>query len=168
MKKWCGVSSAAGFAMILGVSPALAANIDFSGNGQHAVPCISYNISTAQQAGKPNALTRTTDPNTIRDHRAASCGATRDLVRQLNQAGGLGTPLSCDEYPFASSVEGGAGAQIMLVPAQENQRQGGLLANFYQQNNVVNGTGFTVSTSNVPANGNGITLVNHNGTVQCY
>lgn len=32
--------------------------------------------------------------------------------------------FSCDEFPFASSVEGGSGAQIMCVPRWQNDWQG--------------------------------------------
>ncbi|MFC1466147.1 MAG: NucA/NucB deoxyribonuclease domain-containing protein [Candidatus Brachytrichaceae bacterium NZ_4S206] len=38
---------------------------------------------------------------------------------------GLGSP---DEYPFASTYEGDAGAQVKGVPLQEQRIQGGKLA----------------------------------------
>ena len=41
------------------------------------------------------------------------------------------TGLWCDEYPFATSKEGGPGASTRLVPAGEQMLQGGYLAAFY-------------------------------------
>jgi hypothetical protein len=40
-------------------------------------------------------------------------------------------PLSCDEYPFASTGQGGAGSSTRGVPLWENWLQGGLLSAFY-------------------------------------
>jgi RHS repeat-associated protein len=40
-------------------------------------------------------------------------------------------PGSCEEYPFASTVEGGSGARIRGVPVEEQKRQGGDVNNFY-------------------------------------
>jgi hypothetical protein len=39
--------------------------------------------------------------------------------------------LWCDEYPFASSREGGPGSSVMLAPAWEQLIQGGYLSAFY-------------------------------------
>ncbi|OQY99921.1 MAG: hypothetical protein B6D35_08075 [Candidatus Brocadia sp. UTAMX2] len=41
------------------------------------------------------------------------------------------TGLWCDEYPFASTVEGGPGASLKLVPAWEQRLQGIELKGFY-------------------------------------
>lgn len=38
-----------------------------------------------------------------------------------------------DEYPYASTLEGGRNASIMIVRAKENQIQGGQLSVFYSQ-----------------------------------
>jgi hypothetical protein len=45
-----------------------------------------------------------------------------------------GDLTSCDEYPFASSLEGGAGAIVRGVPIQENRVQGGELSSFLRAN----------------------------------
>jgi hypothetical protein len=116
-------------------------------------PCISYNIASAQAAGATANLNRTTNAATIAANRTAACGGAAADVTALNNAGGPGTPASCDEYPFASSTQGGAGAQALIVPAFENQAQGGALAQFYQNNNIANNGAYTVTTSNVPAVG---------------
>ena len=44
-----------------------------------------------------------------------------------------GFPTSCDEYPFASTVEGGAGAHKSCVVAFQNSLQGGRLGPFMQK-----------------------------------
>ncbi len=43
------------------------------------------------------------------------------------------TYTSCDEYPFASSLQGGATAIIRGVPLSENRRQGGQLSAFFRR-----------------------------------
>ena len=45
-----------------------------------------------------------------------------------------GDQTSCDEYPFASTVEGGDGAHIKCVVARQNSIQGGQLWGRLQQN----------------------------------
>ncbi len=108
-----------------------------------SVPAIALNIGTAQLAGKPYRLTylgTSVDPVTgnfygpgsqaAQANRSAACSGSR----QRSLFGRVGTRangLSCDEYPFASTVEGGFNTQIMLVPARENSRQGGILSGFY-------------------------------------
>jgi hypothetical protein len=142
-------------------------NVNFDGLN---FPCISYNIATAQNAGAPAALTKTTNQTTINNNRAALCGPLANTVTNLNNANGPGTPASCDEYPFATSNQGGAG-QALIVPAFENSAQGGVLAAFYKLFQLGNNGAYTVSTSNVPVVGNNpgqITIVNVGGALQCY
>ena len=43
---------------------------------------------------------------------------------------------SLDEYPFASTQQGGSGAKVAEVPVTEQNRQGGKMSSFYQNNNV--------------------------------
>lgn len=43
----------------------------------------------------------------------------------------VGDGLSCDEYPFFTSAEGGPGASLQLVPDLEQNIQGGYLRAFY-------------------------------------
>jgi Deoxyribonuclease NucA/NucB len=50
----------------------------------------------------------------------------------------------CDEYPFASSVEGGAGAQEQEVPALENQCQGGTINAAYRREGITDGERYVV------------------------
>jgi len=51
---------------------------------------------------------------------------------------------SLDEYPFASSQQGGAGARVMAVPRGEQSIQGGTLSRFYQNYNINHGDPFLV------------------------
>lgn len=43
---------------------------------------------------------------------------------------------SWDEYPFASTFEGGEGASVMAVPISEQGKQAIKNRTFYQQNNL--------------------------------
>jgi Deoxyribonuclease NucA/NucB len=47
------------------------------------------------------------------------------------------TGYNCDEYPFASTEEGGAGSSIRGVPEKENSRQGGRVNIFFTNNHVL-------------------------------
>lgn len=58
---------------------------------------------------------------------------------------GKGIPrASHDEYPFASTREGGAGAWVGPVPVAEHSQQGKILRDFYQSFGYVAGTRFRV------------------------
>ena len=96
------------------------------------VPNIAKHIEDAQAAGKPKILTRITSSSKIRSNRSAACG----------NFSGTG---SCDEYPFASSKEGGAGASTRGVPLSEQNSQGGTLSSFYQANGIGDGDKYEVA-----------------------
>jgi hypothetical protein len=49
-----------------------------------------------------------------------------------------------DEYPFASTLQGGRGASIAGVPKIEQRRQGGALRGFYAKERVQVGDQFLV------------------------
>lgn len=59
-------------------------------------------------------------------------------------AGSLGDALSCDEYPFFTSRQGGPGASLRLVPGWEQSRQGGFLRNFYAMCGIGQGDDYAV------------------------
>ncbi|WP_371348159.1 NucA/NucB deoxyribonuclease domain-containing protein [Ancylobacter sp. IITR112] len=130
-----------------------------------ASPTISQPL--CRPAGRPAQLTRTTNQQVITQNRQASCGGVyAQTVTQLNQLAG-GTVLSCDEYAFASTVQGGAGNQSMIVPLIENNSQGGILSGFYTQNNIGDGTNFNVALTNIPQ-ANQLNLAVVNGVNVCY
>lgn len=52
--------------------------------------------------------------------------------------------LSWDEYPFASTYEGGIDSQMAAVPVPEQCAQGGQLGAFYLANGITDGAAFTV------------------------
>jgi hypothetical protein len=93
-------------------------------------PAIAAHIRAAQAAGKPALLHRVVP--VPRDRRPGACRGWRG-------------PGSCDEYPFASTYEGGPGkASIAGVPLGEQRRQGGDLAGFYRRHRLGNGDAFVV------------------------
>jgi hypothetical protein len=90
------------------------------------MPTIATHIRQAQAAGYPSILTRTTIKSQIESNRDAACGSfTRPPGKE------------CDEYPFASTYEGGMGsgkrASVMAVPPHEQRVQGGTLSAFYRK-----------------------------------
>lgn len=97
------------------------------------LPAIASHIASAQKAGKPRVLRRTTNQQRIRSNRRAAC-------RNFKPAPGY----SCDEYPFASTYEGGAGAAIRGVPVREQHIQGAVLSTFYRTRGIKDGTRFGV------------------------
>ncbi|WP_394840666.1 NucA/NucB deoxyribonuclease domain-containing protein [Pendulispora brunnea] len=74
-------------------------------------PNLAENISHAQNAGHSSVLTHG-------GNRVANRSAALDGVPQIHG-------LSRDEYPFASSKEGGPGSWVGHVPAREQNAQGG-------------------------------------------
>ena len=93
-------------------------------------PAIAAHIRAAQAAGKPPLLHRLVP--VPRDRRPGACRGWRG-------------PGSCDEYPFASTAEGGPGkASIAGVPLREQRRQGGDLLAFYRRHRIGNGDAFMV------------------------
>jgi len=87
------------------------------------MPNIAKHIRAAQAAGQPRVLTYlgAGSPQQT-SNRKAACGRFKKT-----------TPNgSCDEYPFASVLEGGSGASIMEVPIGEQRTQGGVNNNFYR------------------------------------
>jgi hypothetical protein len=95
------------------------------------MPNIADNIRNAQANGAPTTLTRTQNTALIDANRAAATA-------------GFTGPGSPDEYPFASTYEGGAGAFVRGVPLAEQRVQGGVISRFYQDNGIVDGSKFHV------------------------
>lgn len=75
------------------------------------MPFIARNTKLAWESGQPAILSM--DRARQAANRRAACGGFRPTH------GG-----QCDEYPMASTAEGGAGARTEEVPARENQCQG--------------------------------------------
>lgn len=94
-------------------------------------PELADNITNAQAAGHPDILTWGGD-------QAANRAAATDGVPNI-------PGLSRDEYPFASTMEGGAGAWVGHIPASQNSAQGALIANFIRGNGILPGMQFRVA-----------------------
>ncbi|MFT4255110.1 MAG: NucA/NucB deoxyribonuclease domain-containing protein [Caulobacter sp.] len=165
------VPLAASLAMLLAAASAAARQpptITF--DGQY-FPCIAYNIALAQANGAPTQLRRTTDDTLVSSNRATICDLTvATTVAGINRPLDRRDWVSCDEYPFASSVYANGG-QAMIVPLYENNTQGAYLRRFYDTYGLGDGAAFSVVVSNVPATGGGpgrLTITNYsNGTVRC-
>lgn len=56
-------------------------------------------------------------------------------------------PYSCDEFPYASTAQGGKGAAVQKVLLSENQAQGANLGAFYNANRLFYGEEFHVKIS---------------------
>jgi hypothetical protein len=90
------------------------------------MPLTAENIENAWGKGAPWVLTRTIDPVQISANRAATVGQYKGRDDR--------TPgFAFDEYPFASTFEGGnpAIASVRLVPREEQDYQGGKIRAFY-------------------------------------
>ena len=97
--------------------------IEFS---KSETPGIARNIENAIAEGAPSTLNRETAKSQIRKNR-------RDALRGQSSAG---PGQSLDEFPFASSKQGGTGACVASVCAREQSIQGGKLSQFFQRNNI--------------------------------
>jgi hypothetical protein len=81
-------------------------------------------------AGHRRVLTRGGDT-------AANRGAALKDVPQI-------PGLSRDEYPFASSREGGGGSWVGHTPKSMQDAQGALLKNFFKKHNIQSGDQYRV------------------------
>lgn len=97
-------------------------------------PGIADNIEAAFAEGHPSVLNRLEGRDLIRAQRADA------LARQARPPSGY----SLDEFPFASSQQGGAGARVAQVPVTEQNIQGGMLSSFYQKYGITHGDPFQV------------------------
>jgi len=93
-------------------------------------PELADNIRNAQTAGHPQVLTHGGNAN-------ANRSAALEEVPNI-------PPLSRDEYPFASSIEGGTGAWVGHVPLNQQHAQGGLISDFLRRNNIQPGDQYRV------------------------
>lgn len=96
------------------------------------MPFIARNISTAWTAGKPGVLTK--------DRTAEVANRRKVCLSSFPRPHGG----QCDEFPFASTRQGGEGAQEHEVPARENQCQGGTLSRGYVASGIGDGDDFLV------------------------
>ena len=96
-------------------------------------PELADNVWQAQRSGFPDVLTR---------------GIPQS--RAWLDAQRIPHTLSRDEYPFASTDEGGPESWVGHIPASQNSSQGGLITQFYGNNNIQLGDQFKVVVINHP------------------
>ncbi|WP_141217232.1 NucA/NucB deoxyribonuclease domain-containing protein [Rhodococcus sp. 14-2470-1b] len=119
------------------VNPEFRPTVTFS---RSTTPDIAKNITNGQASldriGTPfgGPLHRVTTAE--RDaNRAIACSTARKAALAPPRAD-MVSP-SCDEYPFASSLEGGSNTVIAWVPQTENSSQGATLKNFFDRNRIL-------------------------------
>ncbi|MBQ1124282.1 NucA/NucB deoxyribonuclease domain-containing protein [Streptomyces sp. B15] len=112
------------------------------------LPSIADNIRRVQKEGPHhyglkkadgNPLTRTTNAKVREVNRKIACPKSRPRPEGK----------SCDEYPFASTNQGASKTespdwQWAWVPKEENDKQGELIALFYEEQRILNGNKFWV------------------------
>jgi hypothetical protein len=94
-------------------------------------PELAENIRNAQLAGHPEILTY---GGAARANRTAALDGLYRIPRILSR----------DEYPFASTLEGGESSWVGHIPGWQNSAQGGVLSHFYRTNNIGPGSRFRV------------------------
>lgn len=113
---------------------------------QSKCPNIYKHIRASIRSGRPSVLQRDTNKTAIRNRRNASCGRFNRRYKRTH-GGRLPAGKNCDEYPFASTSQGGASATTMYVPTGENSRQGTSLNTFYRRNRIGNNDRFKVAVA---------------------
>lgn len=96
-------------------------------------PGIAKTFDDAVADGAPTQLTRVSSNEARANRREALRGHDRAPAGQ-----------SLDEYPFASSAQGGSGSTVRPVPKSEQNHQGGILSSFYQRHKIQDGDRFNV------------------------
>ena len=95
-------------------------------------------IENAAEEGKPLKLTRLEDKKAIRRNRRRS-------QRPIRKAKGGPPPrMDYDEFPYASTHEGGTGTSVEPNVSTDNQGAGRALGKFYRDNNIKEGDTFEV------------------------
>jgi hypothetical protein len=105
------------------------------------MPFIAQNIIAAWAEGKPFVIHKDA-PGTDDVKRGVVCGSGV-FKKQFSEG-------SCDEYVFASTVEGGQWANVRTqeVPLREQKCQGGTLRQEYRRAGIVEGSAFIVVITN--------------------
>jgi hypothetical protein len=101
-------------------------------NSYMQMPTIAGHIAFAQATGRPMLLHYAGNPAL-----PYPSGNPRPNPNRNSACRGWVAPpppnTSCDEYPYASTLEGGANASTMGVPPAEQSTQGGVLSIFYDR-----------------------------------
>jgi hypothetical protein len=103
---------------------------------------------TLEGGGAPRVLARETNKEAIAANRAAA----------LKGRGKAPPGTWWDEFPFASSRQGGVGSFVRAVPIWEQRMQGRLLGAFYRSNRIGQGDLYLVVVVRFPHGGTGIMI----------
>ncbi|EIM86063.1 uncharacterized protein STEHIDRAFT_111607 [Stereum hirsutum FP-91666 SS1] len=120
-----------------------------------AIPNVCQNMCYGVNCkGFPRALTISKASGLCQAaRRRNSCGSTNPNRCSTRFTPAFAPGNSCDEYPFASTLQGQQAAlnaaATRCVPAGENRSQGGSISAFYR--NLPDGTAFTVSFTGAAA-----------------
>jgi hypothetical protein len=118
---------------------------------QAAFPNISQTVKAGQAAfgfGIPGTGAPLTRGNSADNQANRDAACPRSSQQRLDLLGEKPLNMkdpSCDEYPFASTVQGGYGSTVRWVPLTENNKQGTLMVEFYRGNRVMPGDDYFVS-----------------------
>lgn len=113
---------------------------------------VAQHIADAQAAGQPGA------PGTPALQRLMSKAAAdknRGIVCPPSFPRGTGQ--QCDEYPFASTYQGGTGADPRALDATQNRSAGGTLSQFYRKSRLLDTDPFYVQIDDTQSQGDPIT-----------
>ncbi len=103
------------------------------------IPSVAAHVSSAQAMNAAWYVLTRADSKTAKLNRERAIGGV--------PAAGIGpgwVPWSLDEYPFASSYQGGFGASVAAVPLHENLVQGGIIAASYALEKIKVGDSYLV------------------------
>lgn len=81
--------------------------------------------------------------------RESGCPGCCSGVRKPASSPNAGSATQCDEFPFKSTIEGGAGAWIRCVTAGQNTLQGTYINSWYADHGVGAGDQFIVRVVNL-------------------
>lgn len=95
---------------------------------------VAKNVEKGIAQGAPTILYRQANKSQQRRNRRAT----------LRGQTAAGPGKSLDEYLFASTRQGGAGACVSAVCATQNSSSGGKLGQFFKKNNIKDGDAFDV------------------------
>ncbi len=109
---------------------------------QSRMPAIYANDLAAIRDGYPSELRYDPIPDHAAQHRRQACSIKRKAEA------GIKSPVTCDEYPFAATFEGGLYEgrlpRIAAASSSEQQRQGGEFGAFITRNRLTAGSPFVV------------------------
>lgn len=129
----------------IGFTVSATANLPVMVYSKAEFPVIANGIEEAIKKGHPEILTRLhpkLDKKRINNQRAAATRPLKEEARKNPSSKPSGHTV--DEYPFASTVEGGKGAHTVWAPVSEQNAQARLIRNFNRDNNIKPGDQYKV------------------------